>query len=319
MKTANLLSALFVSGVLLTTACTPKDKLVTNDPAMRAKINKKVIKQNNSNKKFQFSAYPMAVLLLEKQIEAVTLLRTALGENLPAGRTQLQDKVESEAGYTGRLVWNSSPYNYSTDKGHFKSTIVKALAVNILQQPDENGLLAQLIKEGAETDRQSQAKYAVDKSDGSKTYANLFENIYELSLSQDLSDQNIYNVKLLAKGHLNGASAGSRSSEDFELTLDFQVEKTSFETTAVRITKTSGTLTFLKERPFSISILAKDSVLEVQDRCHRLHAQAEILDQRNPTIVAYKGDEVSVGTSRFKGQKAACGQRPTLDLSLLFL
>ncbi|GEM_PF-6171194 len=319
MKTANLLLALLVSGTLLTAACTPKDELVTKDPAMRAKINKKAAKQNSNTKKFQFSAYPMAVLLLEKQIEAVSLLRTALGDNLPAGRPQLNDRVDGEAGYSARLVWESSPFNYSTDRGSFKSTIKKALLVEVFQKSSAEELLVRLKKEGSEQDRQSQAKYTVDKSDGSKTYANLFENVYELTLSQDPSDQTVYNVKLLTKGHLNGSLAGSRSSENFELTLEFTIEKNSFETPEVKISRTSGTLTFVKDRPYSISIQAQDSVLNVQDRCHSLVAQAEILKQRSPTVVSYRGDEVSVGTSKFKGQKAACGQRPTLDLSLLFL
>lgn len=318
MKTANLLLAIFVSGTL-TTACTPKDELVTKDPAMRAKINKKAAKQNSSSKKFQFSAYPMAVLLLEKQIEAVSLLRTSLGDNLPASRTQLSNKIESENGYTGQLVWEPAPLNYNTDRGGFKSTIKKSLAVEVFNNPSAENVLVLLKKEGAEQDRQSQAKYTVDKTDGSKTYANLFENVYELVLSQDPSDQSVYNIKLLSKGHLNGALAGNKSSENFEMSLEFSVDKSSFATSEVRITKTSGQLTFVKDRPYSISIRAQDSVLNVQDRCHGLVAQAEILNQRNPTVVSYLGDEVSVGTSKFKGQKAACGQRPTLDLSLLFL
>lgn len=320
MKTAaNLLLVLFVSGTLLTTACTPKDELVTKDPAVRAKINKKAAKQDGSKKSFQFSAYPTAVLLLEKQIEAVSLLRVALGEELPAGRAQLVDKVEGAAGYTALLKWGSEPFQYSTDKGSFKSTISKSLNAQIFQQPREDGVLVQMTKEGAENDRQSQAKYTVDKADGSKTYANLFENVYELILSQDLQNEDLYLVKLLVKGHLNGALAGSRSSENFEMNLELAVEKNSFETEEVKIVRSSGTLTFVKARPYSVGIAAQGSSLKIQDRCHSLTIQAEILKQRNPTVVAYQDDVVSVGTSKFRGQKAACGQRPTLDLSLLFL
>ncbi|WII73821.1 hypothetical protein QJS83_08015 [Bdellovibrio sp. 22V] len=314
MKTAQLFSALILSSALLTTACTPKDEAIT-DPATRNKIleqkNRRQGKTSNGQKRFQIGFFAISSLLVDKEVEAVELVRLALEkDNGTKSNAKLTDKAVKENGYTAKLSLSSETLEYVTDKGTFKTNVAKNLDV--------------VVAEGKVTISGKKLKQSLDKAraeNEKKTYANLSEESFEVTLQDKAGDDSAALITLTSAGTMNAAVEENGSKENVKIQVALVVDKESLNTENVKVLSTKSVMSLVKNngRTLDVKIEGENHELSMVGLCNEVKGSAKITTDKKGKFVTFQDETVEVAGSSFKSTIATCGKRPTVDLSRLLL
>lgn len=321
MKTAQIFPIILISTTLLTSACTPPDKAVT-DSKTRSDIQAQNVRKSGGGRSGGFGSgqkktgklgdFQLSALLMEKQIEAIEMVRLALQiDNGSKSNVKLKDKVDGAAGYSAVISLDPAPLMFVTSKGDFESKVSKNLNVSFIQEPGQEGWGLRIV-----TDRQTKQTVDLKKAQkDQKAYVNFMEKTYELvaeSKSQELKE---ITIELKTSGYLNG-SAGVGN---YDLKLSVTVDKESLRADVVKIITTTGQLNFTApEGPVKeAKIAGKNQELKAVGLCNTLLGSALISSDFKKRKVEFTETQVRISETSFKWDLAECGKRPTVDLSRL--
>ncbi|MEN0059041.1 MAG: hypothetical protein AAGB31_09415, partial [Bdellovibrio sp.] len=196
MKTLSLFLSL---GFLLTTACTPADKAVTdNDTRLRLQTKKSTGGSKTSN--FKIGFFSLSALMMDKEVEAVELARLALGfDKGEKSQSVLTIQSEDETTLQGLLVLNSDSRSYSTNKGSFITQQKKTLNIIVNKAPSaEKSEILTVVGKGLR-----QSVDAAPKNSG--TYINFNEKDFYLTVKSKDGYEEVLLVTLRSRGAVSGA------------------------------------------------------------------------------------------------------------------
>ncbi|MGE5085359.1 MAG: hypothetical protein ACM3MG_03605 [Bacillota bacterium] len=310
MKTMNVLSALFVSTTLLTTACTPRDVKVV-DEGVRARIleKKNRSKSGYNGTDFKIGAYAMSAFLMEKQIEAIELVRLAAGYG-DAVKTQYQVSNKSEAAV--KIESTQDDLEYKNSNGAFKGKMTKTFEATVSK---EAGDLKSLNIKG------NDIKSSADSLDKSKNYLNLREDLYELTLANVAGNDAAVEINVAITGSINGSLGAKGQTSHFTATLVLKVDKASLATNDVKINSINATSEYEGSnagKKFTTTIAGSNLALQADGLCNKLNGAAAITTDKSKKVVSFDGDVITIG-DRWTNGLATCGKRPTVDLSRLLV
>ena len=310
MKTTTALSALFVSAALLTTACTPRDVKVVDDGTRIKILDKKSRgKAGYNSTDFKIGAYSMSAFLMEKQIEALELVRLAVGQG-DAAKTQYQISDRSDSAV--KITSTQDELQYQNDNGNYNGKMTKTFAATIVKEGDivkSLSIKANGIKSSSD---------AVGKK---KNFLNLFENSYELALNGVAGNDAVAEIKVTIKGGIQGALGQQIKTSNFDLSLVLNVDKASLSTDDIKINSISATSTYdgsNTDRKFTTTIAGNNLALHAEGLCNKLNGVAAITTDKTKKAVSFESDIIRIG-DKWSNKLADCGKRPTVDLSRLLV
>lgn len=303
-------SALFVSAALLTTACTPRDVKVV-DGQVRAKILEKKNRGKGSfnSTDFKVGAYAMSAFLMEKQIEAIELVRLSAGYG-DAVKTQYQVSSKSEAAV--KIESTQGDLEYAGGNGAFKGKMSKSFDATVTK---EAGALKAL------TIKAYDIKSSADSLDKDKNYLNLRESFYELNLANVAGSDTAVEINVTIKGSINGSLGQKGKTSNFSVSLVLNVDKASLAANDVKINSINATSTYEAsngDRKFTTAIAGNNLALQADGLCNKLNGSAAITTDKSKKVISFDGDVIKIG-DRWTSQLATCGKRPTVDLSRLLV
>ena len=303
----NVLSALFVSAALLTTACTPRDVKVVDD-----KLRANILEKNNRGKAgyvstdFKIGAYAMSAFLMEKQIEAIELTRLALGHG-DAVKTQYQVSSKSDAAIKIESI--QGDLEYANNNGGFKGNLSKQFDATLDKNSGAWTINAYDIKSSADS---------LDK-DKPKNYLNLRESFYELILKNVAGNDAAQEINVTIKGAIEGSLGAGKKTSNFSLTLVLNVDKASLATNDVKINSINASSEYEAsngDRKFTTAIAGNNLALQAEGLCNKLNGSAAITTDKTKKVISFDGQAIKIG-DRWTQELATCGKRPTVDLSRL--
>lgn len=315
MKTVQILSSLFLASALLTSACTPADKAVTDSQTrltIQQKLNRKGGGGAGTNKAFMLGGFQFASLLMDKQIEAIEMVRLAiLADDGTKSGTQRKNKTDSAEGYTALISLDSAPLSFTTDKGQFESKTTKNLNVAFTQEAGQDAWQLKIYNE-----KGSSSKQVVDLKNAGKKYINFFESTYKIEAAAKSLDQKDLVIDLETSGNLNGTAGVG----NYDMKVTILVDKDSLLTESVKIKKMTGMLNFkAKEggKVTEVQISGNQLELKPQGLCNVLLGSSVIETDPKKRRVEFTEDAVAISDTKFKWSFAECSRRPTVDLSRL--
>nr|BFD63373.1 hypothetical protein BdHM001_20540 [Bdellovibrio sp. HM001]BFD67259.1 hypothetical protein HAGR004_22810 [Bdellovibrio sp. HAGR004] len=318
MKTAKLLSAVFLSSALLTTACTPKDEAIT-DKATRDRIIAQNNRKSGKGKKtggqrteFRYGSYSIASLQAEKVVEALEVIRLSLGhaEALPANYSKSE---ETKSGDLLQLSLNSAtaPVAYSTKHGNFQVTVKKNWKVQALA--DANGVKSLI----AETAKNS---VSVDQKDISeKTYVNFKEDAAKISLVADAEGK--AKVTVTGNGFMNISKKNVTGKETFTYSLEFTIRLDQLADGKIDLENASGEFVGVRKngKNWVTSISGLNAKVTLDGQCNDVEGSVKIGKGDRPRVLQMTKSGAVVEKSSFDTDLGQCGRRPVVDLSRLLL
>lgn len=310
MKKAALFLTSLVSLSLLLSACQPEDKDLANDPAVADKCPRCKIKgkpqtkqQNNGARGPGFFA--LSAVMVEKEVEAVQLVRLAMGLDDAATSGYTVDATSKNGTVT--LVSDSKPQQYQTEQGGFKTSVKKTITALVPANPTD-GVLVDIVA--------GNFSQSVDRVE-QKQYLNWNEASYTLKLQESKSPDELI-LSLITAGTFRSAAGTS----PFGLGVVMRLDKASFMTGTIKVLEAKNRLKY-QGKPNS-----KDTVIELSGtnheivnngQCYSLNSESTILTDRAKKKLVYKDSSAEVVGSSFKTSAADCESRPTVDLSRAFV
>ncbi|KHD88163.1 MAG: hypothetical protein OM95_10350 [Bdellovibrio sp. ArHS] len=315
MKTSAILSALFVSSALLTTACTPRDVSVT-DKDTRAKIQaqnaRKTGKPVAGGADFKIGGYSGSALLADRAIEALEVIRLATSEEkTEKSQYKVSEKTALKDGEGYSVVLNAANdvLSYDVDGVEYKSTLSKRWNVTVSTAAGK----IQSVTAVAE-----KAKTTIDKEKG-VTFLNVAENEIKLVLAA-VEGSDSYKVSLESKGSVNGRLNKAANTGSMDTSVSFLVDGAGLESGKATLTKFDGKFVFTKKdttKPNTSSAKGELTV-DLEGFCHT--AQGKLtLGGSNPKNMILSKTGIVVEGTKFKMTTATCGKSPTVDFSRLFV
>lgn len=310
MKNAALFLTCLVSLSLALTACQPEDKDLANAPEIakcpRCKIKGQAQQKgypagNNAARGPGFFA--LSAIMVEKEVEAVQLVRLAL--NLDDVATSGYTVVKSATNDTMELTADSKPLQYQTEQGTFKTTLKQLFKASVPATPAD-GVLVDIVG--------TDLKQSVDRI-GQKQYLNWTENAYSLKLSESAESTDELKLTLSSQGFFN-TLAGSNS---FALRVEMRIDRLSLQSGTVKVIESKNNLTYMAKRETVIELGGANHEIVNKGECYSLNSESTILTDKAKKKLVYKDSSVEVAGSSFKTSAAACESRPTVDLSRGFV
>jgi hypothetical protein len=311
MKSLKVLSALLISSVLLTTACTPQDKEIGKPDLM----NKIKYPKGTKGKKgggnvaasgLKIGAYATSSVIMEKQIEAVELVQLALGHaDATKSLYTVSDKVtDSEKSQTTlKISSTQDELNYDNKLGAFKGKMIKGFNVLI----DNTSSAIAISGKGIKT--------SADALNLKKTFVNLFENTYDAKLSIDSNDASKLNLVVLASGTFNAGSDKGFKKDDYSLEMTLVLDSASLSEPVVKVLSASAVMELGKDK---VEVSSAGYTLKVEGRCNELVGSGVIESDKFKNKVSFDSSSVTVG-NKWKQDLAQCGHRPTVDIGRLLV
>lgn len=316
MKTAQNLFALLISSLLLTTACTPQDKAVV-DKNLRADIQAANARkaggsrsQGNSTD-FSLRDYGLASLLVERQIEAVELVKLAMG-SLEDVQTQYAVEKQSadEQGLEKVLIKNKDPLEFANEDGPWKTVVLKNLEASVKQSEQET------LVDVKATGRNKVSIDSLDK-DKKRFFVNLIDSSYELKLIST-KDPSQYQLTVSAKGSIEGAKGSKNSKSDVDFEISMLIDKASLQSSEVIVLSSAAKVNYpgVNGRTFFSEVKASDVKIKVTGLCSEMVGSVTVAAGPKKTFKAELGQE-EIKINQAAKKLATCGKRPTVDLSRL--
>lgn len=317
MKTIKITTGLLLSALLFT-ACTPQDKAVVDDNT-RAKINARKTRTNFPKKDaandFSLGNYALSGYLVERQIEAVELVKVAMGTLNGVEKQYRVDEVKNEGGDLDHLKMssNSSNLEYEAANGRWKTRSQRNYEVRFVN-PE-----SQLQFEVSGKDLKTYS----DALDKEKNFVNMLENSYTLSVGPVAGDEagRLLEVVVKSNGLLKGAKGQGIRNHALTLDIKMIVEQESLLAGDVRILETTAQMTYPGSagRTFNSKVSGENLTLQAEANCHKMTGQ--LSGEAGPKTkfsVAISEDSLSINKSWTKNL-ATCGTRPTVDYGRLLI
>lgn len=317
MKTSHIFSAIVISSALLTSACTPQDKAVV-DKNLRADIQAQNAKkaggkgggfQKNGNE-FSLNDYGLSAFLVERQIEAVELVKLATG-SLDATKTQyaVQKLADNDKGLKQvKITSTKENLEYANEDGAWKIKATKTLNVTY---SESNGDLGVEIKA-------SGLKLTADSTDKQRFYVNLTDNVYELALVPSKENTAVYDLTVNIEGTLGGGKGSGNKNNAVTVKIKMQVEKASLLTSQVKIVSYEANMKYpgSNDRTFNSDLKGSDVTMKVEGLCSEVQGTVKASAGPKKTYDVVLGNE-QIQIKDLTKKLATCGKRPTVDLSRL--
>jgi hypothetical protein len=310
MKKAALFLTSLVSLSLLLSACQPEDKDLAGDPAVAERCRnckikgKPETKQNGAAKGPGF--YALSAIMVEKEVEAVQMVRLALGLD-DASTAGYAADFKRDLG-TVTLVSDTKPLQYTTEQGGFKTTVRKTLTASVPVAPVD-GVLVDLV--GGDfmqtADRLEQ-----------KQYINWSEDSYTVKLQELKGRSDELVLSLVTAGTFKTAAG----LVPYGLGIVMRLEKASLQSGTVKVLEAKNRLAYMYKPG------AKETVIELagtnheivnNGQCYSLSSESVILTDKTKKKLVYKDSAAEVSDSSYKTSAADCASRPTVDLSRAFV
>ncbi|WP_413574910.1 hypothetical protein ACLVWU_11745 [Bdellovibrio sp. HCB290] len=322
MKSLKVLSALFLSSALLTTACTPND-IEVGTPDVMAKVDrpkgtkkKPIVKQNGNPNAFDFGAFSAASVMMEKQIEAIELIQVALGNTDIAKTLYTVTEEKTEKGVKHLIVKSTKDElkysnklgdNTSVAEKDFKA-FVKVDAAGARIGSSKKTILAII---GSNI-------YKNNGPGGEKTrsFLNTFE-VYELTVNEVPGDESVLSVNIGTEGNTAYRAGKGFQKQDFNYDSTFFIDRASLNEAQVKVVDSNM---FLNLGTKQFKVKAEEFSVKIEGRCSELNGAAKISMGRGKKNDIIFGQELIKITDKDWEQKiAACGQRPTVDVMRLLV
>lgn len=328
MKTQSLLTALFLSSALLTTACTRDVKLDTSGGGLRS--NNRSGGNNGAATSFNLkSSFSLAAFLGERQIEVIQFIKVA-SETLDAGNNSFRVEKQDAEGEVRTYIVSTEvkDFVYEGAEGSVKSGVSKRIAVGLsLEGGQLEGLSA-----GASTICESKGKTFpcvmrtnADAVNKDKYYVNLQETVYNVVVAVGSSPDQL-TVRFETEGKIIGSksAAEKRSEQNIKMQMNLVVDRASLSTNTVKILSSAITLDYPNQNdntkaPWLVKMDGANLTVILDTNCNRLNGSASFVsDPKKPaTVMLFSDDSMSIQGKDWNKALAECGQRPVVDLSRL--
>lgn len=311
MKKAALFLTSLVSLSLLLSACQPEDKDLAGTPEVADKCPRCKIKgesqskqQNRPNQTIGFFA--LSAIMVEKEVEAVQLVRLALGIDDGVASGFVSDRKRSSEGLVS-FVSDSNSKNYDTELGPFKTSVKKAFS-------------ATLGEKSAVTIDAEKFSQSVDRRNV-KNFVNWVENKYDVTLSESVANPNEMDLILKSSGtFVLGNTFGISVPVPFDLMVVMRLDRNSLSTGSIKVLKAENTFSFVnKGKTTTVKLSGENHEIVSNGKCYSLNGQSTILSDKAQKKIVYTDSSAEVPDSSFKTPAAACESRPTVDLSRAFV
>ncbi|QDK38246.1 hypothetical protein [Bdellovibrio sp. NC01] len=314
MKTSKLIPALFVSSLMGLAACTPRDVKVGTDD-QRAKIrqlnNKGNGKANQKNaNEFSLSNYSLSSFLMEKQIEAVELVKVAISGDTEARKTQYVVEAGQDREDGAKTAKITSVYQGYTYQSNDAAWVAKASkSINVVYTM-KDGLLESLSATGANVNS------TVDNPDAKKTYVNLEEETYAVKATS--VDAANLKIELKSAGQISGSKGGKNVPNAVTIAVTVVVDKASLLTSDVKIVSMDAAMTYpgFNGKTFNSNLKGGALALNLNGMCNKLVGTVDAsAGPKNQYKVTFAEDSITI--KGWVKDLATCGKRPTVDISRL--
>lgn len=310
MKKAALFLTSLVSLSLLLSGCQPEDKDLAGTPEVanqcpRCKIKGKPQTKQQNNGARGPGFFALSAVMVEKQVEAVQLVRLAMGLDNSETSGFSVDNTRGNGMVT--LVSDSKPQEYQTEQGGFKTSVKKSLTASVPVNPTD-GVLVDIVA--------GKFSQTVDRLE-QKQYLNWNEDSYTLKLEESKAPDELI-LSMITAGTFRSAAG----LVPFGLGVVMRVDKASFKTGKIKVLEAKNRMAY-KFKPTS-----KETVIELQGtnheiayngQCYSLNSESTILTDKAKKKLVYKDSAAEVVGSSFKTSAADCESRPTVDLSRTFV
>lgn len=298
------------------TACTPRDiKVVDESTRLKINTNKNGPFSNVKKDGFSLENAALASFLIEKQIEAIELIKVSTGRSDLAKSQYSVSSSSSEGAETVdnkkqvTLVSGQDVLDYVNTDGHWLNKTKKSLAVSYTE--NESVLIS---LEG----KSENNKISVDAADIAKTYVNFFEDVYTLKVTSVDQKADILEVTVGIEGSLNGAKGSTNASNKISINLKMSVDQASLKTSEVKIISSRAEIFYpgFNGKTFSLVSEGANFIVKGNGLCLALNGLAHI--SAGPKIkfdVIFENDSFTVSGKNSTKNLATCGKRPTVDLS----
>lgn len=309
MKKAAFFLTSLVSLSLALTACQPEDRDLAGTPEVSEKCPRCKIKGKPQTKQQNFPSargpgfFALSAIMVEKQVEAVELVRLAMGLDDAATSGYMVDKSGANNAVT--LVASNKPLQYQTEQGTFKTTVKQSLTAVVSATPVDAVLVS---IEGKDL------KQSVDRI-GQKQYLNWTENSYTLKLQESKKSADELDLSLVSMGSFNTA-AGTSS---FALRVNMRVDRLSLQSGTVKVLEATNSLTYMAKKETIINLIGTNHEIVNNGECYSLNSVSTILTDKTQKKIVYADSAAQVADTTFKTSAAACESRPTVDLSRGFV
>ncbi|MGZ3772008.1 MAG: hypothetical protein ACXVCP_17410 [Bdellovibrio sp.] len=327
MKTASTFSALLISSTLMISACTPKDKAVTDNDTRN-----KILEQQDYKKgggkgpsgEFKIGGYSAVAVLMERQIEALEIIRLATSQER-SEKTQYkvgaaQTSQENQTGvknYSLEVTSNKEPLNYSVNSDEFKTSLSKLWKVDVASK--DNKIIS--IKAVAEKSETKVDKLKVDK----KTSLNVNEDKIEIAMikaeAAAQSDAELYELTVTSEGHFDGSLDDNRSKGDIKSSLKFKIDGRDLENGKIKASEIDAVISVTPESgKESVNTIKGANNLVVADGlCSSISGKIKFKSGNAEKTMDLDDQKVLVETTKYQVPLAECSHRPTVDISRLFI
>lgn len=294
-------------------ACTPRDVKVGTDD-QRAKIRQLNNKGGNVNQKnsgdFSLGNYSLSSLLMEKQIEAIELVKVAISGDAEARSTQYvveagQDR--DDGAKTAKVTSVYQGYTYQSNDAGWVAKASKNIDVIYVMK---DGLLESLSATGVKVNS------SVDNPDAKKTYVNMFEDTYEVKATS--VDAANLKIELKSAGSIAGSKGGKNVPNKVTIAVTVVVDKASLQTSDVKIVSMDAAMTYPGPagKTYNSNLKGGAQALNLSGMCNKLVGTVDgSAGPKNQYKVTFDADKITI--KNWVKDLATCGKRPTVDLSRL--
>jgi hypothetical protein len=304
-----------ISTVIGLSACGPRDVKVVDDfTRLKIKSSRGASKLKTTNE-FVLGNYALSSLLIEKQIEALEIVRLSRG-NLDSTKTQYTvTAVEgSEANIADgkkQIILKSTQdvLDFANSDGSWRNNLSKVVAVSLAEK--EGQLVALEAKA-------SQSKTNLQSVENEKIYTNLTEENYLLTLKFNEQNPELALLNLKIEGTLDVAKGTEVSANKFNLNVQISVDKDSLKSEIVKIVSSSATIFYpgYAGKTFSLKLNGTDLTVNGSGLCMAMNGAVDATTGNNSKFKIDLGQEsIIVSDKKWTKTLATCGKRPDVDLS----
>lgn len=298
---------------VLLTACTPPDNPVV-DPNTRSQIENQKSRSNSNNKggtssnSLRLFDYPLSSYLIERQIEAVELLKLAVGSADPVKTLLKVDRAGADemgvekvfiSTSTNQMEYENFEQNWKYKTGQrYEGTYSL-----------EDGLLAAATIEG-----KNAQKMSADSLTKSKNYINLIDNSYKLTATTSEDDASLLQVEVIIDGVLNGAIGAGNASHKVDVKIQMTVDKESLSADRIRLVSSNVNMTYpgTNGRRFNSDLSSQEYFINYSGLCSS--AEGTISGKAGPKDYQIEVNQDVIKIKNWEKPWAACGKRPVIDL-----
>lgn len=328
MKTKTLLSTLFISSVLGLSACTPRDV----DLGLGGGGGNRNARTNNrggnggSGDALKLGSYSLAALFASRQLEAIELIKVATKSSDPNVFQYIVTAQETKDGLQNWLVeMNKSKFRYDGPAGTWTVENKKVYAVSFSKNDTLESFQARISNNpvcvtGKEK-RQVDCRLSINGNASQKGfYANAVDTEYTVDVKPGSEAETLV-IEISSKGYVGGAKGAANENTDMQFKSTLVVDKASLETEAVKVLKAEFNASYPspdKTKTFTTTMKGSNLTANIKNQCSGWEGKFSV-KAGSSFDLTWTADTVAVSAKNWNQPLAECGQRPTVDVSLLHL